>query len=611
MEEDRTRAERLFAKTIAAVVELDPAVFEPEAAFEVPLHRGAIDIFRRCAEGKTVLALDADYADSLMRLLREGASDAKEILTSFYARKENTVRARAALAVIEDPTRPPEEKASVVAGVWAPEIEMNEEDILRRWRLTDVRANPEPIRPTEVIIQLNGLYTLPESSGDRSRGLLDDPGRKIADYDHPVHLFERDENHELINCLRELEEDLVFEKEKGVLPGDYRVPVLLSVSVTHENLDGPCGEWIHERVRNLELKHIRIIVLTEKAVDKIKRELLGADIGVYSVFGRYGVHFNALKYTQLLLEQAWGIRAGFKLDTDEGIRSRDLYKATGKTWFQTLCHELWGGTALDWRGRRVDLAFNLGEYVNEKDIDRLGYVKAMREPDVKLPESHVHADIFFDKGYAHAKGTALYNRFTELEDHISHTVVKGGGYGITNAGLRSHVPFTFSLVGRAEDQQFYFSGLASGARGIFHPDLRIAHYKGKVADSESKTEVTRFLGDMYRLIIFEHLAKSAGVKEDIDPMPGVFAGELARAQAFFHLLYRAVRYFNAGKSDEAEELLRGWKELNGLIDAIDSGEIARQLARERDEWHAFVRTADTIDPELTRRAFENLSSLSE
>ncbi|MFW5769761.1 MAG: hypothetical protein ACOCYA_06860, partial [Spirochaetota bacterium] len=210
MEEDRILAKGLFRKTIAAVVGLDPNThvslggksIETEASPESPLYGAVIDIFKICAAGKALPGTDTAAAGSLGRLLREGASDAKGIFVSFYSRKENAVRARTALAVLENLSRPQEEKASVVAGIWAPEIEMAEEDIVRRWRLSDVEPNPEPIGPTEVVIQLNALYTLPEDGGagagttkeDRARSLLDDPGRKIADYDHPVHLYERDEN---------------------------------------------------------------------------------------------------------------------------------------------------------------------------------------------------------------------------------------------------------------------------------------------------------------------------------------------------------------------------------------------------------------------------------
>ncbi len=616
--------EKLFRKTIAAIIGLDSDTSIALGGQSIKeglsnrsnsdkthlLFNSVAEIFSWCLEeGNSSLSGDPPFSD-LWKNLLESAKMAKSVFCSYYSLKERRENVHFVLDLLAEKNTSAETKAKAVSEVWAPEIGMNENAILSRWKLSDVRPNPRPIQPTEVVLQLNGLYTLPADSSQKSIDILRDPGKKIADYDHPVHLFEKDEHHELINCLQELDNDLSFEKEQKVIPADYQIPVLLSVSVTHENLDAVCGAWILDRIRELDLQHMRVIVLSEKAVRTIKQELIAASdvssvFGVYSVFGKYGVHFNALKYTQLLLESPYGIRAGFKIDTDEGIRSRDLFKATGKTWLTTLCHTLWGGTAVDWKGRNVELAFNLGEYMNEKDIDRLGYTKAMRAPDVSAPDRYVGSDVFFNKGIAHAKATALYNTFADSGNHLSHTVVKGGGYGITNEGLRSGTPFTFSLVGRAEDQQFYFSGLSEGLRGVFHPDLRIAHYKGAVASSEKKTEVSRFIGDMYRLIIFQHLVKELDVKEDIDPMPGVFAGDLARAQAFFHILYKALHYLSKDDPESAALLLReGWSELQELMEAIDSGEIRRQFTEEKEEWKRFTAAASSVESEKIRSILE-------
>jgi hypothetical protein len=556
-----------------------------------------------------------------------------ESFIRYYTRPEHAEKVDLVLDLFDEGVDP-ELLAEEISKVWAPELEMEDDEILRRWRLKDIRTNPEVIEPREVLLQLNALYTLPEDYPENrllqlprefaelAVSLREDPGSKEADYDHPVPLFEEDGKHELVACLEELDEDLAFEKEKGILPENYRVPVLLSVSVTHSKLDGPAGSWIEWLLTQKKYRHMRVIVLTETRVEAVK-ELLrespgsggtggtgggdstgGSGLGeadVFSVLGKYARHFNALKYGQLLLERAIGIRAGFKLDTDEGIRSRDLYTATGSTWFETLCHPYWGGRALDWKGRPVELAVNEGEYINSIDIDRFGYANSLRSPDVEVPNSWKGPNMFFQKGFAHGRATALYNRFNSVEEGISHTVVKGGGYGITNEGLRQGLPFTFSWVGRAEDQQFYFSGLAGGIRGIFHPNLRIAHYKSSVRGAEEKTEAARFTGDMYRLILFQRLAEIYGVKDDIDPMPGVFAGELARAQACFALMVKAMD-FTAHGNDEAARFLieEGIPELADLEARIDSGELERELRRERAGWQSFIKSVDAADPARLR-----------
>jgi len=278
-----------------------------------------------------------------------------------------------------------------------------------------------------------------------------------------------------------------------------------------------------------------------------------------------------------------------------------LYAARGKTWFQVLCHPYWGGSAVDWRGSEVLLGVNEGEYVNSTDIDKFGFPAALRIPDVSIPNSWSGPNMFFQKGFAHGRTTALYNKFETVEAAVSHTVVKGGGYGITNEGLRKAVPFTFSWVGRAEDQQFYFSGIPGGLRGIFHPDLRIAHYKASVKGAEQKTAATRFIGDMYRLIIFKRLAELMGVKKDIDPMPGVFAGELAPAQAVFATLLKAVEFNGRNNVSAAKYLLKeGTAELLDLEHRIERKEVDREVRREREMWRYFIERSEKVRIERIR-----------
>ena len=509
------------------------------------------------------------------------------------------------------------ENAAVMAGnLWLPELTIPEESILERWELTEVEPNPDPIKPTEVVLQLNALYTVPEEPVSGSwLSLYEEAVQKarsgeregIAEYDHPVALFAPPEEHELEGCLDELDQDMAFEKSRGVLPQDYRVPVLVSVSVTHPYLDHPAGEWLRSLLEAREFHHLKILLLTEETVRKVQRNLLSRPYPNLTVLGGYGRHFNTLKYFQLFMEKGYGCRAGFKLDTDEGIHSEDLFKATGKTWMETLCDPLWGGTALDWRGNRVTLGFNEGEYVDSRDLDRLGYAGALREPDVKLPSTRQGEELFFPKGIAHARTTALYNREADGDHVLSHPVVKGGGYGVTNQALRQAHPFTHPRVGRAEDQQFYFSALPGGVRGVFIPNLRIIHYKSAVAKSEEKTEATRLLGDMARILLFRHLILKFDIKDDLDPMPGVFASPLARPQTLLHLLYRAWHFYHKGKETTAEILLaRGVAELKRLKNDIDAGEVDREWDEEKQSWQFLTSETAGLSPEAVRATLDPL-----
>ncbi len=608
------RAEQLLRKTVAAIIGdgLHHPLGTIDLSTAVEGAAPAAALLHRVAEGGdgsgnggllSSIRSEQKADEALRRLLERGI----ETFVSYYC--ENPERREEVLSLFAEGIDP-NLLAEDISLVWAPELRLSDEEILPKWQLSNLESNPRPIEPTEVVLQFNALYTVPETIpeglpgelAEEGRRVMRDPGKKIADYDHPVHLFDSGKSHELESCLSELDEEIAFEKERGVLPQDYRVPILLSVSVTHEGIDELAGKWIHELVEEGGYRHLKVFVLTEGLCRTIREDLFDGDFPLFSVIGKYARHFNALKYGQLLLEKAVGIRAGFKLDTDEGIRSRDLYEATGATWFQTMCHPYWGGMAKDPSGGEVELAVNEGEYINSSDIDRLGFAHSLRTPDVTVPDTWTGPSMFFQKGFAHGRATALYNRFDSVEDGISHPVVKGGGYGISNEGLRRAAPFTFSWVGRAEDQQFYFSGLDGGIRGIFQPNLRIAHYKGAVAGSEKKTAAGRFLGDMYRLILFRALVEKWGVKEKIDPMPGIFAGSLARAQAVFSLLYKSCEFASRGNAEAAGFLLaEGAAELLELEERIDDGSVGRLVDEEAEHWRRFVSAVEKVEPKKVQK----------
>ena len=564
-------------------------------------------------------------SDALAQTTSDMFSDLANVFEAYYSKEENKDILKETWNAIQN-TQDPEEKAKHITHLFLPELNIPEDNIVKRWKLSNVKANPQPFKPTEVAIQLNALYTLPlgevtdqpSELTDSWNSIKDNPEAKCADYDHPVPMFVKDADHELITCLAELDEEMTFEKEQNVFPADYKLPLLISVSVTHKFIDGICGDWISHLLTQNHYRHLNCYVITESKIDALKENFIPNGSPVFTVLGKYATHFNALKYMQLFMEKGYGIRAGFKLDTDEGVRSKDLFAATGKTWFQTLCHDLWGGTATDIHNQEVYLGVNEGEYVNKKDIDELGFKGALRCPDVSEPSSYRSAEIFFNKAFAHGACTRLYNQYNSLGDHISHPVVKGGGYGITNEGLRKFVPFTYSQTGRAEDQQFYFCSLSAGCRGIFQPNLRIAHYKstgGAVHEAEQRTKATRFIGDMFRLVLFGHLVEClpeinnskspSTLKYDLDPMPGVFAGKLARLQAYLNILYRAYSFCEEGDEASGQALMtEGFEQILMLQKNIDSGSIKSDLVREKQQWEKLIQTIDALDSQKVKGLLE-------
>ncbi len=509
----------------------------------------------------------------------------------------------------------PVERAKAVSELWLPDLTIDDDRIFSAWKLSEAVPNQSPYRPEEVLIQLNALYT---PCGDTAPGWIspeltaeyqsyfESAPEKIAVYDHPVPVFSRGKSHELENCLIELNSDIGYEKQCGVFPEHLRLPVLISISTTHAGLDRICEKWLGTTLNDFNLDNLDCFLLSENKAESL-RDIIGSAAGIFTVQGEYACHFGALKYAQLIFEKAYGIRAGFKLDTDEGIHSQDLKEATGRTWLEHLCHPFWGGSAVTSDNRRVMLGFNIGEYVDSRDMDNLGYATAIRTPEVKLKEDLRGSFLLFNKGAAQAKGTALLNRTEKLEDFISHPLVKGGGYGVDNFTLKAAVPVGFSMVGRAEDQQFYFSALRSRFQGIFNPFLRIIHYKDSVAGAEHKNEAVRNVADIYRMLIFREMMKNLDVIDLTRPFPSVYASELAPLQAFILWIYFIFKSSLEGDEATAEVYLNeGKSRLIPLLSEISCGKVMKQFKKERSDWKFFINSVMDLSVEAARSWTESL-----
>ncbi|MDC7225229.1 MAG: hypothetical protein PQJ61_00530 [Spirochaetales bacterium] len=497
----------------------------------------------------------------------------------------------------------PLDRARAVSELWSPELLIDDDEIFNSWKLRKVAENPLPYKPEEIIIQLNALYspadrTAPdgidaETAAAYNEYMSTNP-KKIAVYDHPVPVFTRGTDHELEKCLAEMDEDIAYEKQSGVFPSGKKLRVLVSISTTHQGLDEICENWLGSIVKEMKLNNITCYLLSENKTADLQK-ILGPAASIFTVQGKYACHFGALKYAQLIFERAYGTRAGFKLDTDEGIHSADMKEVSGKTWLQQLCHPYWGGTAINSNGESVSLGFNIGEYVDSRDLESFGYKKAIRTPEVKPKEDVRGPYLIFNKGGCQAKGTMLLNRTKTLEDFISHPLVKGGGYGIDNDGLRKAVPVGFSMVGRAEDQQFYFSAINQGVQGIFNPMNRIIHYKEDVAKSEKQHVAGRNVADIYRMLLFRELMCYLNVVDNTKPFPANYASEHGITQAFFLWLYLIFTESASGNEEEAEHYLaEGLSELLPLLDEIESGKVIRRFESEREAWKDFISAVDAM-----------------
>ena len=92
------------------------------------------------------------------------------------------------------------------------------------------------------------------------------------------------------------------------------------------------------------------------------------------------------------------VRFTFKIDLDQVFDQNFLVTRFSKTALQLLCDKNWGGSALDWKGRDVELGLISGD-INEADW----YSKDLI-PDIKRPEKQGYFQTIYVK-----ENILLYN----------------------------------------------------------------------------------------------------------------------------------------------------------------------------------------------------------
>jgi hypothetical protein len=254
--------------------------------------------------------------------------------------------------------------------------EREQVEALRKRRavtITEPAASPIRNPIEELLLTSNALLTLPPAESSLNElplvRALKEELRSIARepqlywYDHPIHVNGDADSNEVVYGLHGLEEALAFEKERGTIPAEAKVPCLLSVSVTHRGL------LVEE-------------VLEPAAERYLQRADAREPLSVFGVDGEYGRHYSFLKaiaaFWSVFIQPA--VRATFKIDLDQVFPQEALVKETGASAFEHLRTPLWGarGTASD--GQPVELGMIAGALVNQGDIH-----KSLFTPDVPFP----------------------------------------------------------------------------------------------------------------------------------------------------------------------------------------------------------------------------------
>jgi len=126
----------------------------------------------------------------------------------------------------------------------------------RHVKITQLNANPIGDPARQILFTSNVLLTLPSAStepGDfgfsaelteQLRRACDEP--QLFWYDHPIQIGVEPRANEVLHGLRGLQSALEFERDRGTVAADARLTCVLSVSVTHQGLQGLAKRYLGE-----------------------------------------------------------------------------------------------------------------------------------------------------------------------------------------------------------------------------------------------------------------------------------------------------------------------------------------------------------------------------
>ncbi len=517
----------------------------------------------------------------------------------------------------------------------------------RRILLAAPAADPIEDPAREVLFTSNVLLTRPlTADGDarlRASGLAGLVPDVVADpqrhwYDHPIPLGIAPEANELLHGLRGLDDAIAFERRDGHATGEP-VPVVLSVSVTHDGLHPAARPWVEAELRQAGgLRHVAPYVITERDVRRLVDEVLGpawlrfapvASTGaatdgasafdVLGVDGPYGRHYSFLKAIAAVWHVTMdpAVRATFKIDLDQVFPQDVLVAETGRSAFGHLANPAWGGTGRDAAGRDVELGLIAGGLVNASQID-----DGLFTPDVPAPRgpAGAHEWVFLSALPQAISTRGEINARYESPDldgvgtMLERIHVTGGTNGIRVDALRRHRPFTPSFVGRAEDQAYILSVL-----DLPGPRLAYLHASGLVMRHDKEAyarsaieaaEVGKLVGDDVRILVFSALvdllerrgAETPGalggpaVRSLLDPFTGSFASRLPATVVLLRFAFR-LRDWAAGPPGRLRELATDGARrlLETLAFTADPVAFAAAVEAERTGWHRFYDTLDALE----------------
>jgi hypothetical protein len=522
-------------------------------------------------------------------------------------------------------------------------------DVLRQRRHVEItQLNNRPIsHPTrQILFTSNVLLTLPAASirldqlglgdhlSEQLRRACDEP--QLFWYDHPIQIGVEPQANEVLHGLRGLQSTLEFERDRGNVPRDARLTCILSVSVTHQGLQGLAKRYLAEEFAHAGgFANLDVFVFTEKDTQSIVDEILvpAAEhylkrtdakdlLDVIGVDGHYGRHYSFLK----AIAAFWSVfidpetKATFKIDLDQVFPQRELVEQSDNSAFEHFTTPLWGARGVDADGRPLELGMIAGAVVNERDI-----ATSLFTPDVRFP-NHVPAMdecVFFSRlpqslsteaeMMTRYDTNALDGETGALDGEtgcIQRIHVTGGMNGILVDSLRRHRPFTPSFIGRAEDQAYLLSAMLGSADRlacVHKPGLIMRHDKEAFAqEALAAAHVGQLIGDYERILYFSAYAgvladDKKKVKDMVDPFTGCFVSMIPTTVTYLRFALKCASLFQDGNTDQALQFVtlgtRRVAEALSFVRGANS-ELMKRYERERRGWDIYYDTLSAIETAL-------------
>lgn len=507
------------------------------------------------------------------------------------------------------------------------------------------RLNPSPIAnpAREILFTSNILVTIPPASKGIDTLSVSSYLKQVLKqivreeqmywYDHPIPVGVAPEHNEVLYGLEGLDKAIEFEKQRGIVGKDDRLYCVLSVSVTHEGLQGMVKEYLEDEFKKEKnIQHLNVYVFTEadtiKLIDKIlipaaekymavkEHSLLYEIIGVD---GEYGRHYSFLKAVSAFWQVfiAPDIKGTFKIDLDQVFPQKELVEQSGSSAFEHFKTPLWGAEGIDSQGNEVVLGMIAGALVNKKDIRR-----SLFSPDVCFPSEEIKADelIFFSSlPQALSTEAEMMTRYTDdtldgKKQCIQRIHVTGGTCGILMDSLRKYQPFTPTFIGRAEDQAYILSVLFNSAqknlRYVHKDGLVMRHDKEAFVGEAIKIAATgRLIGDYLRILLFSYYINALpwsfeDIKDTIDPFTGCFVSKIPLTVVYLRFALKAASFFVENTKENNQQgfefLKIGRKRLHETIKKLvkNPNPLIEQFQKEKQVWSLFYDILDIVEKNL-------------